>query len=402
MSRVGSKQAQVVPTGKQRMLNAYRGLPNDRVAVAPEFWYYYPAKLLGVDMIEFSREVPFHQALKTTFETFGCEGWGAAFCGCPSENVHAATEEAWLDEQTLRTSTTTTTPLGSFTSVHQVSRDEPGWTLERPVKDIERDLPAYVHASLGEPERMDVSGMMRAREDVGESYLLEAWLGVPFFDFYGGGREGGLEQAVYDFFEHEKMLEELYEQYRDHMVRRARVICERTPFESLVIGCSWSCNSLISPAMWRRWDKPVIKAVCDEVHRHDRLLHIHFHGKCIDTVADFSELGIDCVCPFERPPGGDVAGQEGLEAVARMLDGRTTMNGNVHTVETLIRGGPDDVRREVREILTAFRGNPRVIVGTGDQVGRETPEENLHAMIGEARRLSEGGWGCRAGAGSSH
>jgi hypothetical protein len=26
-------------------------------------------------------------------------------------------------------------------------------------------------------------------------------------------------------------------------------------------------------------------------------------------------------------------------------------------------------------------GNPRVIVGAGDQVGRETPEENLHAMV---------------------
>ena len=62
------------------------------------------------------------------------------------------------------------------------------------------------------------------------------------------------------------------------------------------------------------------------------------------------------------------------------------MNGNVHTVETLIRGRPADARREVREILEAFRGNPRVIIGTGDQVGRETPEENLHAMIEEATR----------------
>lgn len=39
------------------------------------------------------------------------------------------------------------------------------------------------------------------------------------------------------------------------------------------------------------------------------------------------------------------------------------------------------MRREVNEILEAFRGNPRLIVGTGDQVGRETPEENLQAMI---------------------
>ncbi len=64
------------------------------------------------------------------------------------------------------------------------------------------------------------------------------------------------------------------------------------------------------------------------------------------------------------------------------------MNGNVHTVETLIRGTANDVRREVHEVMEAFAGNPRVIVGTGDQVGRETPEENLHALVDEARRLS--------------
>jgi hypothetical protein len=29
-----------------------------------------------------------------------------------------------------------------------------------------------------------------------------------------------------------------------------------------------------------------------------------------------------------------------------------------------------------------------VIIGTGDQVGREPPKENLHAMIDEAVRLS--------------
>jgi len=95
------------------------------------------------------------------------------------------------------------------------------------------------------------------------------------------------------------------------------------------------------------------------------------------------ELWFDCVCPFERPPGGDVIGLPGLKQVARLLNGRTTMNGNVHTVETLIRRTTDDVRREVREILEAFAGNPRLIVGTGDQVGRETPEGNLHAMVDE-------------------
>ncbi len=124
-------------------------------------------------------------------------------------------------------------------------------------------------------------------------------------------------------------------------------------------------------------------------HRHNKLLHIHFHGNCVDTVADFAELDIDCVCPFERPPGGDIEGADDLAKVSEMLMGKTTMNGNVHTEETLIRGNEQKVREEVREIIDAFGGNPRLIIGTGDQVGRETPEENLRALVDEVRQRSQ-------------
>jgi len=53
------------------------------------------------------------------------------------------------------------------------------------------------------------------------------------------------------------------------------------------------------------------------------------------------------------------------------------------------------VRREVREIARPSR-QPRVIIGTGDQVGRETPGENLVAMIEEGKRLN-GDQGKKAG-----
>jgi uroporphyrinogen decarboxylase len=375
-------------TGKQRMLNAYRGVHNDRVAIAPEFWYYYPAKLLGVDMIEFEREVPFHQALLTTFAKFGCEGWGAAFAGIRNDKVTTRTSESWIDDDTLEVSYVTHTAAGDLTSRSRYTRDEPSWQVERPMKSLADDLAAWEIASLGgSVDDMDCSGLVRACEEVGESYLLEAWVGVPFFDFFAGAREGGFETAIMDFMDPdlEPKLIELQQRYTEQIVGMTRVICEKTPMESLAIGCSWSCNSLIGPNLWRRWDKPVVKAVADEIHRHGKLLHIHFHGKCMETVVDFAEIGIDCVCPFERPPGGDVATVQDLETVARTLSGRTTMNGNIHTVNTLIRGSEEDVRSEVREVLTAFAGNPRIILGTGDQVGRETPEENIYAMIDEAK-----------------
>jgi len=371
------------------MLNAYRGLPNDRPAVAPELWYYYPAKLLGVDLIEFQRDVPFHLALKKAFEHFGCEGWGIVFPTIPNPAAETVSRTSWTDADTLEEITTIRTPAGSLESRQVYTRAEPSWVSARPIRDVARDLPAWEHWAFdGQPEALDPAPVNRALDEVGESYLLEGWLGVPFFDTYAGARAGGFETAVCEFLdpEFEPTLLRLQARYREYLLRLTRTLCEKTRLESFCLGCSWSCNSLIGPERWRRWDKPVIRAVADELHRHGKLLHIHFHGRSLETVADFAEIGVDCVCPFERPPGGDIVGRAGLETVARLLRGRTTMNGNVHTVETLIRGGPDDVRREVNEILAAFAGNPRVIVGTGDQVGRETPEENLRAMIAAARQ----------------
>lgn len=372
-------------TPKQRMLDAYRGVPNDRPPVAPEFWYYYPAKVLGLDMIEFGKR-PFHLALKTTFEKFGCEGWGIAGITVPNPAVTTTRAESRPTPDQVLTRVAHQTPHGTLTSARIRDRHEPAWTTERPIKDFARDLPAYEALTLGgDPANADLPGLVRAWKEVGESYLLEGYLGVPFFDYFGEAREGGLEQAIFDCLEHEDRLRGLQERYDDWICRLARTACTKTKVESFFLGCSWSCNSLIGPAMWRQWAKPTIQAVGRELHRHGRLLHVHIHGKCRDTLAEFAELEADCICPFERPPGGDITD---LREVARLLDGQVTMNGNIHTVETLIRGTPADVRREVREVLDAFAGNPRVIVGTGDQVGRETPEENLRTLIEEVAQAA--------------
>jgi Uroporphyrinogen decarboxylase (URO-D) len=376
-------------TPKQRMLNAYRGVFNDRPAVAPELWYYYPAKLLGVDMIEFELEVPFHHALKQTFEHFDCEGWGITFGSAPNPQTETMVKDEWLNENELKKTTIVKTPHGNLQSSQVYSKDEPSWCTESFIKNPKQDLAAWEAIAFGAVEAdFEVMPLNKAISEVGESYLLEMWLAGPFFDFYASSRNGGFETAIFDFMdpEFEPTLQRLQKQYIEMLLRRIDVLCCKTQFESYCIGCAWSCNSLIGPDLWRKWDKPVIKAVADALHKHGKLLHIHFHGKCMETVADFAEIDIDCVCPFERPPGGDVVGLEGLRQVEKLLAGRITMNGNVHTVETLIRGTEADVRREVREILEAFKANPRVIVGTGDQVGRETPEENLFAMINEVKK----------------
>lgn len=372
-------------TPKQRMLAAYRGQLPDTVPVAPEFWYYLPARLLGLDMVTFEREVPLWEALLKTFRHYGTEGWGAVFAVPPAPDVTSS--ECWTDlgngrfeaRRTLRT------PHGELTSCQAYDRHEPSWAVERPIKEFARDWPAYRAASLGCIEYTDWQPVNCALATVGDAYLLEPWLGVPFFDYVATPREGGFEQGIFDLLEHEAFFTALHEEYLDYMRRLARAAAARTTAEAFCIGCSWSCVSLIGPELWRRWDKPVIRAVADELHAAGKLLHIHFHGKSRAVWTDLAECGADCICPFERPPGGDVTD---LRELRNILGGRVTVNGNVHTVNTLIRGTPADVEREVGEIFAQWGSDKRrLILGTGDQVGVETPEENIAALIAAGRRL---------------
>lgn len=373
-------------TSKQRMLNAYRGVFSDRWPVAPEFWYYYPAKVLGVDMIQFQREIPLWRALQTTFKKYGTEGWGIAFVQPQNPEITVRSSFDKMSATQYREVTTLRTGGREFGQAQSFDVQEPSWIVEYPVKD-EADLPILVDAHLSPRISYDFTAATDAWRAVGDDYLLEFYLGAQFFDFLAGFM--GFENTLMYFMSQDPgVLERWQKQYTEFQLELVRRACRDTPFESFCIGCAYSCNSLIGPHLWRRWDKPYVQAIADELHRHGRVLHIHFHGRSLETVADFAQMDLDCVCPFERPPGGDVEGLEGLKTVRRLLGGKVTMNGNVHTVETLIRGTPDQVRAEVRQIKEAFTGEPRMILGTGDQVGRETPEENILAMIEEAKGSS--------------
>ena len=185
-----------------------------------------------------------------------------------------------------------------------------------------------------------------------------------------------------DLIDREEEMRLLQQRHIDTVVGLIHAAFAHTTARSIFIASSWSSMSLLSPAVWRKWEKPLLVAAIQAAHDCGGLIHHHFHGRCMAILPELASLGLDCICPWERPPGGDVTN---VTAVRQALGERTAFNGNVNTVETLIRGTPTDVQREVREIMAVYEGSPRLIIGTGDQVGGETPEENIHTMIETAR-----------------
>lgn len=369
-------------THKLRMLNAYRGVYSDFIPVAPEFWFYYPAKVLGVSMIELQREIPHWKAMLETVRKFDTEGWCVAYPSVNNPHISGEGSLVKIDEGRYREKRMTRYFDVQVESSVIFDKVEPCWMEEYPIK-TEKELHGFMKAMLTEDINYDFKPVIDAWEGVGEDILVECNVGEAFFDFICNGM--GFENAI-DYFlsDHEKVLEQWLNLYIEQKTNLLRKIAEYTPYEAVFIGCSMSCNSLLGPNLWRKWDKPFLKAITQEAHRLGLLVHSHNHGRIMDTVPDLVEIGFDCVCPFEREPG-DVIGIEGLKKVRTLLDDKVTFNGNVSTIGALLKNTPDDVRREVREIKEAFCDTPRVIIGTGDQVAGTTPEENIYAMVAESR-----------------
>ena len=370
-------------TRKQRMLNAYRGVFSDFVPVSPEFWTTYPARALNLSIMEYERGCPLWYGLQHCFNKFDCEGFGTMHANLSTDGLSYSADMKQLDDDTYRETSRLISGKSEFVRTNIFSKERASWVESHPVQD-EADIHAYVDMLLNRDMVYDYSSAIDAYDKVGEDYLLEFNIGLPFFDFFDDAM--GFENAIFYFLgEDESVLEKYFELYCQAKLELIRGAVEQTNYESFMIGCNSSCIPLLGAPLWRKWDKRFGKIMADEVHKHGKLIHCHHHGKCMEVVPDYVEIGYDCVCPFERDPG-DINDLEDLKTVRRLLDDKVTFNGNVHTIHAMINGTPETVRAQVREIKEAFEGSARFIIGTGDQVCGDTPDENIWAMVEEGRK----------------
>ena len=74
-----------------------------------------------------------------------------------------------------------------------------------------------------------------------------------------------------------------------------------------------------------------------------------------------------------------------LAEVKRKHGQRLAFMGNLHTSEVMLLGTPQYVRQKSLEAIRDAGPGGGFILSTGDQCGRETPEENLFACVEAAK-----------------
>jgi uroporphyrinogen decarboxylase len=140
------------------------------------------------------------------------------------------------------------------------------------------------------------------------------------------------------------------------------------------------CNAsthLMSPAQFEQWALEPCLRGAEAFQRAGGLVFLHNSEESIEGLRLQAETKPDVL---SMGPGVDIA------EVKAELGGQIALMGNIDPIHMLQNGTPEQVAEETeRQVrLTADGG---MILNSGECIPRETPEENMRAMIDMARRV---------------
>jgi uroporphyrinogen decarboxylase len=211
-----------------------------------------------------------------------------------------------------------------------------------------------------------------ATEMMGEDGVIGLSVGLPGL--------GLNPESVYEYYDDEATVVQRCEQQGEWIAGRTRDLVELRP-DFILIGISGFMLSNPEP-IFRRLALPTLQAVTRICKEADVPSQIHCCGPEYALVRiSAKESDLSSINPLEIPPMGDCD----LARLKREFGGDISLMGNLHTTEIMLRGTPEDVRRESRRCIDVAGEGGGFVLSTGDQCGRDTPDENIFAMIEVAR-----------------
>ncbi|UCC32910.1 MAG: hypothetical protein JSW53_03690, partial [Candidatus Bathyarchaeota archaeon] len=319
---------------------------------------------------------PLHVAYMEAAKKFGFDAW-YIYGGIPSERAGAHAED-WnceiieeTDERKVQRRFVRT-PYGRLEQKTIYPRDNPPWTFDKIIKDLEEDWPKlrFLHGDTLEWEPK------KQNDIVGDLGVYAISVLLPW-DWWFLLRHGGLSRATIDLYEHPKLMDEIFRHYKLYAIEFVKACIEAEPDEIILQG-SASSNSQISPAIFEKVDLPLIKEITNLCRRRGIISHLHVCGKSRKNIdLAYKHTKLDVIEPLERPPGGDVD----LAEAKKMWGDKLCLKGNVNTFETMMSRSPRNVEAEALRCLLAAAGGGGYVLSTGDQVPRDAPEANLFILV---------------------
>jgi len=369
-------------SSKERMLAAFRNQQPDMVPVAPDISNMIPARLTGKPFwdIYLYGDPPLWRAYVDAVRYFGFDGWftygSLAFQAEDERTWETATVRR--TEQEIVTRTVCHMPGGDLAAETTFRSDLPPVMTRKWVEDAERDLPKLRHFFPGYTG-FDDTPLREQMREMGDLGVVGAGVELPGLQDLVGWF-GDLETVVFTYHDYHDLLLEVIERQKRSILTRAEMILSARPDFLLIDGSGlWT---LQSPTIFRELSLPTLKELTRMAKEAGIPSCLHACGKSRQLVEICAlETDLSIINPLETAPMGDCD----LAEVKERYGSRIALMGNLHTTEVMLLGTPRDVERAARDCITAAARNGGFVLSTGDQCGRDTPDENIFALVRAAR-----------------
>ena len=216
---------------------------------------------------------------------------------------------------------------------------------------------------------------LQIREEMGDQGIVGLW------SWCGTCMLSGPED-IYSYYDDPEPWRERTRQKVKMIEERMEKIAAMDPRPDFLL-CGGS-GSLVwqTPEIFRDLALPQLKCATELAADLGIPTHVHSCGPETELVRMAAEeTRLTVVDPLEIPPMGDCD----LADLKRRFGDKIVLKGNLHTTEVMLRGSVADVVAASRKAIDDAGAGGGFVLSTGDQCGRDTPDENIRAMVETAR-----------------
>ena len=328
-------------TGRERILAALAGQKADHLPCMP-ITMMFAADVLGVKYGQYARDhrIMVDAQIKTA-EMFGFD-YVSAIGPPPPEAAD----------------------LGAKIQLYE---DQPSSMVETESLFVDKSVLARVKAEdpiFGECVDNRIRGIELMRQRVGGELFIEGWVSGPCAS---AADLRGISRLMVDFSDDSAFVHDLFDFTLQLSIRFANV---QIQVGADIIGIGDAAASLVGPRIYKEFVLPWEKKLVDAIHARGGRVRLHICGntrKILDGMGtlDCEMADIDFPVPLE-------------EARAKMGP-RQVLAGNLDPVRGLRDGSPDTISKSLEALQQ--QAGARWIVAAGCEIVRDTPHENLRAMV---------------------
>lgn len=372
---------------RERILTTLKGETPDRVPVSPfvqdEYLCWYWPEKESVDRVidahELAEELDFdliakHRKFeKPHFFQKSYPNWDLKQSESSSDGIRKTRLEIetpvkiLVHEESCPESGAATAGVHAVTSKHILETAE----------DIEvfmEYLPALDDETMREMDETAISW----RKIIGERGVLApwGWAGV----FNAACELRGIETLLMDPYDNEDLYKALMNCISDAQAMHSARLAE-TELECVGIQGNMANGQTVSADYFAEHVQPYEKKVIDAIHGAGAFTVYHNCGAARKLYDCYREMGITVWETVSEPPQGD----NNLAEAKELLGADICLLGNLDQVEFIKTAKPDEVAERAREIMRIGKPGGRYIFSTSDFLEKNTPLDNVKAMIEAAK-----------------